>query len=505
VVQELAADLVRRAEENPDAVAVVDADGQHTVAKIVTAARELAGILEEMLGGSPTVLVQADNSWRTLTAAVAVGLRGGLIAVFSRHAPSAEFALAVADLAPDAVIAADESLDQWGVNTDAFPGRCRALDGWTAAVVAGPVSDVARWKGGSVVAMTSGSTGRPKCVIQSEAALRYAGRSTIDIVGLQPGDPVAGLVPLSSVAAFCFGMYLPAMNGSPAVLLDRWSPQAAVELMKKHRAAWTMLVPTMALQLSRQPGAEGALNAMRAMTVGGGPMDAGALQRAEVLLGTTILRVFGMSECLGHTTPRIDETPEIRLGRDGRPFPGTVIRAVEPDGSLCRPGKVGLAQVKGPSLFVGYARAGVPVPPDLTDDGFLPTGDLVEVFADGTIRVAGRQKQLIIRGGRNIDINEVESAIAQMPCIAQVCVVPVPDELLGERAAALIVAPEMEPSLSDVTAFLHELGLSKSKWPEYVYCVPDLPQNRVGKLSRPDAVQVATNLVRGDLSSPRVR
>ncbi|MFZ2175353.1 MAG: class I adenylate-forming enzyme family protein [Rhodococcus sp. (in: high G+C Gram-positive bacteria)] len=503
-MQELAAELVRRAEENPDDVAVVDAEGRHTVAEIVAAARELAGILEERLGGSPTVLVQADNSWRTLTAAVAVGLRGGLISVFSRHAPSSEFEFAVADLRPDAVVAADDSLEQWGVGTEAFPGRAQALRGWTVAVGGGPVSDVARWKGGSVVAMTSGSTGRPKCVVQSEAALIYAGRSTIDIVGLQPGDPVAGLVPLSSVAAFCFGMYLPALNGSPAVLLDRWSPQVAVELMKEHRVAWTMLVPTMALQLSRQPGAEGALNATRAMTVGGGPMDAGALERAEVLLGTRILRVFGMSECLGHTTPRIDETPEIRLGRDGRPFPGTIVRAVESDGRVCATGKVGLAQVKGPSLFVGYARDGVPVPPDLTEDGFLPTGDLVEVFDDGTIRVAGRQKQLVIRGGRNIDINEVESAIARMPSIAQVCVVPVPDELLGERVAALIVALDSEPSLPDVTAFLQDIGLSKSKWPEYVYCVPDLPQNRVGKLSRQDAVRLATELAKNDLSSSRV-
>ena len=116
-----------------------------------------------------------------------------------------------------------------------------------------PTSGVDRWRGGVVVAMTSGSTGRPKCVVQSEEALRYAGTCTIDAVGLQPGDPVGALVPLSSVAAFCFGMYLPAMLGSPMVTLDGWEPRAALQLMAEHDVRWTMLVPTMALQLSIRP------------------------------------------------------------------------------------------------------------------------------------------------------------------------------------------------------------------------------------------------------------
>lgn len=133
-----------------------------------------------------------------------------------------------------------------------------------------------------------------------------------------------------------------------------------------------------------------------------------------------------MSECLGHTTPRPDEPWEIRLGRDGRPFPGTVVRAVDADGNELPPGTVGEAQVRGPSLFVGYARDGRVERPRFTADGFLPTGDLVEVGHDGTIKVSGRKKQIIIRGGRNIDINEVEAAVGRMPGINQVCVVPVP-------------------------------------------------------------------------------
>ncbi|WP_370181231.1 class I adenylate-forming enzyme family protein [Rhodococcus wratislaviensis] len=492
---ELARDFVARAANSPDDIAVVDATGEHTMAEVVAAATELAAQLDAATGGSPTVLVQADNTWRTLAAAIAVGLRGGLIAVFSRHATPSEFIVALNDITPDVVIADRQSLAHWGVPEDRFCEEATAPAGWVMRWSRSPVSDVERWNGGIAIAMTSGSTGHPKCVVQSESAIRYACRCTIEAVGLEPGDPVAAFVPLSSVAAFCFGLYLPAMLAAPMVCMDGWKPATALQIVREHRVAWTMLVPTMALQLAVAPDAAGALASLRAMTVGGGPMDAGALGRAEQTLGTTFLRVFGMSECLGHTTPLPADVPDVRLGRDGRPFPGTVVRAVDAHGAPLPPGRVGDAQVKGPSLFVGYARAGVPAPPELTADGFLPTGDLVEVAEDGSIRVMGRQKQIIIRGGRNIDINEVEAAIARIPTVSQVCVVPVPDELLGERAAALVVSTGDPITLDEVVAHLGDIEFPKFKWPEFVFTIDDLPQNRVGKLSRPDAVDLATRLL----------
>ncbi len=493
-MQLLAREYAERAARAPGDLAVVDALGEHSVGEVMAAARDLATALEDALGGSPTVLVQADNTWRTLATALAVGLRGGMVAVLSSHAVAAEFELAMEDLEPDAVVAADDVLGHWQVSSEAYPDKRATLDGWALVTSGRTASDVGRWAGGVAVAMTSGSTGRAKCVVQSEDALRYAGRSTIEAIGLEPGDAVGAFVPLSSVAAFCFGMYLPAMLGGPMVCVESWRPDDALEAMAGHDVRWTMLVPTMALQLSVRPSAEGRLACLKAMTVGGGPMDAGALGRAEQVLGTRLIRVFGMSECLGHTTTRPDEDAETRLACDGRPFPGTEVRAVGEDGKSLPVGEVGAAQVRGPSMFVGYARTGRAQPPELTADGFLPTGDLVRVNPEGTITVLGRQKQIIIRGGRNIDVNEVEAAVARMPSVAQVCVVPVPDEMLGERVAALVVSTGETLSLAEVTAHLAVEGFPKAKWPEFVFDVPDLPQNRVGKLSRPEAIRLAAEL-----------
>jgi acyl-CoA synthetase (AMP-forming)/AMP-acid ligase II len=499
-MQLLAREFAERAERAPGDLAVIDALGEHTVGEVIQAARDLAVALEESFGGSPTVLVQADNTWRTLATALAVGMRGGMVAVLSSHAVSAEFALATEDIEPDAVVASDEVLEHWAVSNEVFPDKRAALNGWALVTSGRAPRDVARWKGGTAVAMTSGSTGRPKCVVQSEESLRYAGRSTIDAIGLQPGDAVGAFVPLSSVAAFCFGMYLPAMLEGPMVCIESWKPDEALEAMATHGVRWTMLVPTMALQLSVRPSGAGKLTGLKAMTVGGGPMDAAALGRAEQVLGTTLIRVFGMSECLGHTTTSPGEDAGTRLGCDGRPFPGTDVRAVDDDGKPLPAGEVGAAQVRGPSLFVGYARDGKPQPPELTADGFLPTGDLVRLNPDGTITILGRQKQIIIRGGRNIDINEVEAALARIPAVAQVCVVPVPDEMLGERVAALVVSTGAALTLSDISGHLEAEGFPKAKWPEFVLAVPDLPQNRVGKLSRPDAVSLATRLVQDGMT-----
>ncbi|GEB12571.1 AMP-binding protein [Pimelobacter simplex] len=502
-MRQLAQELVERAEHHADDVAVIDADGVHTLGRVVAQAGEIADLLDRSLTGAPTVLVQADNTWRTLAAAIAVGLRGGLIAVISGHAAKSEYDLALEDIQPDAVIASPQAIATWQVDDGELPVVGEAFPGWSVRAAASRrTRGVERWRGGVAIAMTSGSTGRPKCVVQSEEALRYAGQATIDAVGLEPGDPVGALVPLSSVAAFCFGLHLPAMLGSPMVCLDRWSPEDAVALLRDEKVAWTMLVPTMALQLSLVPGSDGALTSLRAMTVGGGPMNATALERAERHLGTRFLRVFGMSECLGHTTPLPAEDADVRLGRDGRPFPGTLVRIVGADGAPLPDGEVGNAQVRGPSLFVGYARDGVPVPPEVTADGFFPTGDRARINDDGTINILGREKQVIIRGGRNLDINEVEAAVAAIPGVAQVCIVPVPDDLLGERAAALVVWSGEPLDLDGVRRELAAADFPKFKWPEFVYDVAHLPQNRVGKLDRSGAISLASSLAAAGIAAP---
>lgn len=490
-MRELVAELEFRAATTAaggDAIIAVDADGEHSLRELLRAADELSTAVRDVAGAQATILVQADNSWRTVVAALAAGKLDGTLGLLSHHATRAEYDAACEDIDPAVVIASRESLGEWMPDSDGP----QVLDGWssrTRTARPGP-----RWSGGVVIGLTSGSTGRPKGVVQSESALRYAGHSTIEAVGLASGDSIAALVPLSSAAAFCFGLYLPLMLGGRIVFLERWHPPTALRLMAEHDVRWTMCVPTMVLQLASAVEGDRPLRDVRAMTIGGGPMEAAALARAEGRLGTRILRVFGMSECLGHTTPRLDDSDETRLGTDGRPFPGTDLRVVDQDGAPVPAGEVGRAQVRGPSLFLGYARGGTVEAPELTPDGFFPTGDLMSVRADGVVSVRGREKDMIIRGGRNIDIVEVETALAAHPAVEQLCIVPVPDDLLGERVAVLVVTQDAGFDLETATAYLDQRGLMKGKWPEYLFRVGELPLNRVGKLSRAEAARMAREL-----------
>jgi acyl-CoA synthetase (AMP-forming)/AMP-acid ligase II len=479
-------DFQKRAEQ-ADFVAVIDDAGAHTARELLARADELAGVL----GKRRTVLAQADNTWRTVVTALAVGQTGSVLAVVNRHTTKGEFADALEDIRPDAVVAEPSAVDEWAVAGTTQP----VVDGWAALSIQEP-ADLSRWAGGVFVGLTSGSTGRAKGVVQSEEALHYACSRTIEINGLRPGETIAAIVPLSSTAAFCFGVYCSLLIGGPLVLTAKWDPAAVLARLAETDARWTMCVPTMALQMAAvEPVVP---NGIRSITVGGGPMDRTALARAERALGTKILRVFGMSECLGHTSPGPEEPEEIRLGRDGRPFPGTDLRAVSPEGAVLGPGETGRAQVRGPSLFRGYARGGQVEPPELTADGFFTTGDLLRAEADGTITIMGREKDVIIRGGRNIDITEIERAVASYDRLDQACVVPIRDDVLGERIALLAVPRDDGPlQIEEITGYLADLGLAKTKWPEFVYTVDILPQTAVGKLDRKGARELAGRLHSG--------
>ena len=470
--------------EREDWVAVIDPERSWMASEVLERARELADLLAARAGERPTVLVQSENSWRMTSAALAVGLLGGTLALASAHLPPADLAAVLEDVRPDAVVAAPTQLATWGVER---LEDVAVLEGWALEPADG-VDRPDRWAGGVVIGMTSGSTGRAKGVVHGEAALRYAVENEVSATGLQPGDAVGVVVPISAAPAFAFGVYAALHLQSACVLAGRWDPAAALRHLQAHQARWLMCVPTQVLQMAEAAREHPlALKDMRALTVGGGPMDVGALEEAEGVLGVPLLRVFGMAECLGHTTPSLTAPVELRLGRDGRPFPGTEVLLLGDDGSPVPDGTPGRAHVRGPSRFLGYAREGVLVAPTLTDDGYFETGDLIVRHPDGFLSVVGRTKDVVIRGGRNISVAEVESALRKDDRLLDACVVPVSDPVLGERVAAVVVLAGAPVTLPELCSRLAENGLAKTSWPEHLVTVDELPRTEVGKLSRPRA------------------
>lgn len=226
-------------------------------------------------------------------------------------------------------------------------------------------------------------------------------------------------------------------------------------------------------------------------------MTAELIADADRLLGLKALRMFGMSECMGHASTSPAHSLERRQMFDGIPFPGTEEEAFDDKLRALPRGQRGQAGVRGPSLFLGYAEGLGAGQERLTPDGFYLTGDELVRDEEGFVRVVGRIKDQIIRGGFNIDPAEIEAAILRHPAVAEVAVVPVPERKLGEQACAVcrLRAGEGRMDLTVLLDHLSSQGLSRKKWPEHLVLVEEMAVTATGKLDKKAMAVIAGEAV----------
>jgi cyclohexanecarboxylate-CoA ligase len=207
------------------------------------------------------------------------------------------------------------------------------------------------------------------------------------------------------------------------------------------------------------------------------------VQRATQRLGARIISAWGMSEN-GSVTTTVPGDPEDRIfGTDGVALPGIEVRVVDGAGKVVEAGKEGRLQCRGISMFIGYFHR-----PDLsqpTPDGWFDTGDLARMNADGYIRITGRAKDIIIRGGENVPVVEIENLLYRHPAIRQVAIVGVPDARLGERACAFLVLREgANFTFDQMIAYLEKQQLARQYFPEYLEILPQFPMTVSGKIQK---------------------
>lgn len=339
-----------------------------------------------------------------------------------------------------------------------------------------------------LIGFTSGTTGVPKAVPHAAGALNYAARVSAEIAGLKPGEPIIAISPLSSAPGWAFYIHKALALGSPLVLTGDWDARRVLELIVKYQVAWGMCVPThlhMMIELARSGQWSQRLTSMRALAVGGSPNSEAMVINAEKYLGLKVLRMFGMSECLGHASMLLTDPPGRQRIYDGIPFPGTHLEAYNDDGQVLPRGQIGQAGVRGPSLFLGYLPGLGGDQNSFTPDGAFLTGDLIVRDEEGYVQVVGRLKDQIIRGGRNIDAAEIEMALASHPAVAEAALIGQPDERLGERLCAVVVArPPHVPTLEQLCEHVQGLGLAKFKSPEFLVLVSELPKTEFGKIDK---------------------
>jgi cyclohexanecarboxylate-CoA ligase len=343
---------------------------------------------------------------------------------------------------------------------------------------------------------TSGTEAMPKGVVYTHDILTFAVRSTIETLGVGPGDAILMPSPLASTTGVLNGMDMMAMLPAKLVLLERWDPVAAADLIERERCAFTFVAATFLHDLTYLPGiTERDLDAFRLFACGGAPIPTVLCHDAERNLGCRVLRAYGSSESTFVVLNRPEDRSERSYVTDGRPLRAREVRIAGDDGEPAPPGTPGEILVRGPNLSVGYFDA-----PELNDsafdaEGFYHSGDVGEMDEEGYLTVLGRKKEIIIRGGMNISPLEIEVVLCEHPMVSEAVLVGYPDPRLGERACAFVVPKsDPPPTLADITGFLRERGLATYKLPERLVVVDALPRSPVGKVRKTELVQQLTEM-----------
>lgn len=331
---------------------------------------------------------------------------------------------------------------------------------------------------------TSGTSGEPKAVMHVSNTLLAMALRYIDWVRLTPRDVVFMASPLAHQTGFVYGMTIPVVLGTTLVLQDVWSAPDAARLIQAEGATFTMAsTPFLSDLAGNEAVTREAVKTLRTFVCAGAPIPSVIVQKATERLGIEVLSCWGMTENGAVTIARPGDPPEKIFGTDGRAIGGMEVRVVDADGAPAPTGTVGRLQARGTFTFVGYLKK-----PELNawdEEGWFETGDLARMDADGYIRITGRTKDVIIRGGENVPVVEIENVLYRHPKVQDVAVVAMPDPRLGERACAFVVPRAGErPTFEELTAFLAQEGMAKNYWPERVELVEAMPRTPSGKIQK---------------------
>ncbi|MDQ0382375.1 AMP-binding protein [Amycolatopsis thermophila] len=339
----------------------------------------------------------------------------------------------------------------------------------------------------TLLIFTSGTTGEPKGVMHTHNTAIAANNPLPERLGITADSVFHMASTLAHLTGFLYGARLPVQNGATCVLQDTWDARRFVELVAEHGITYTSAATPFLHDLLSAPNLAGHdLSSLRRFCCMGAPIPRALVREARRKLpGMVVLGGWGQTEDALVTLGIPGDPDEKVIDTDGYPWPGMRIRVVDADGTELPPDTEGRLQVTGPFLFVGYAER-LEMTRASFDGEWFDTGDLATIDADGYLRIAGRTKDVIIRGGENIPVAYVENVLYEHPDVDEVAVVAVPDPRLQERACACLVLKPGAPGLDleKLRAFLAEKGVAKQYWPERVEVLDQLPRTASGKIQK---------------------
>ena len=338
----------------------------------------------------------------------------------------------------------------------------------------------------AAVLFTSGTEGLPKGVMLTHNNILASERAYCARLNLTWQDVFMMPAPLGHATGFLHGVTAPFLIGARSVLLDIFTPDACLALLEQQRCTCmlgaTPFVYDLLNLLEKQPA---DLSALRFFLCGGTTIPKKVARECQQR-GIKLLSVYGSTESSPHAVVNLDDPLSRFMHTDGYAAAGVEIKVVDDARKTLPPGCEGEEASRGPNVFMGYFDEPELTARALDEEGWYYSGDLCRMDEDGYIKITGRKKDIIVRGGENISSREVEDILLQHPKIHDACVVAMPDERLGERSCAYVVlkAPHHSLSLEEVVAFFSRKRVAKYKYPEHIVVIEKLPRTASGKIQK---------------------
>ncbi len=337
-----------------------------------------------------------------------------------------------------------------------------------------------------LVNSTSGTTGLPKCVRHDQQRWFAFHDLAVAAGALGPDDVFMSVLP----APFGFGIWTahvtPTLLGAPTVLTPRFDPDAALAAMARERVTVLAAVSTQFVMLLNAPTLDAHdLSHLRVLFTGGEMVPEARAAEFEDRTGCTVLQFYGSNETGALSRTTLDDPRDRRLRTAGRVIPSMQVRLLAADDTDVAGGP-GVAACRGPLRCLGYYGDPAADRALYTADGWMRTGDVCTIDADGYLTVVGRAADIIIRGGKNISAAQVEDEVTTHPGVALAAAVAMPDPVFGERVCVYVEAPAgvVAPDLDALRGHLAARGVGKELWPERVIVLDALPIASGGKIAK---------------------
>ena len=334
------------------------------------------------------------------------------------------------------------------------------------------------------MAFTSGTTGNPKGVIHSHNTTLSTCRTLNADMRVTPEEVFLIYLPLGLNWGY-LTLVQAVMAGARAVLLDQFSARAALELIQRERVTYIPTAPASIIAMLNEPDLRRYdLSSLRVIITGGASCPIETIREFRARMHGHLIELYGMLETGFHTYTRLEDEPEAVTGTVGTVASGLGLRLIDESGRDVMAGAEGEIAALGPSVHLGYHKNPAANAELFTADGWFRTGDLGQFDQAGNVKIVGRLKEMINRGGKKFFPREIEEILYTHPKILHAAIVGVPDPRLGERNCLCVIPrPGQTVTLDEMVGYLKD-GVATYKLPETIEIFDELPFTPTGKIQR---------------------